>query len=208
MTIGQQEIVCLLGPSGAGKTTLLNMLIGTEEADTGTIHRSTDRIGYVFQEDRLLPWLTLFENIRLVDDTRPDEQIYRCLRNVSLNGYENMKPRQMSGGMRQRGAIARALFYGGHLLFLDEPFKSLDEKLRYDMLHLVRRLREQENLSVLFVTHDMDEALCVADRVLILSGQPAGISGTYDLRPYRHDGTIDEADEFRLKRTLRAALYA
>ena len=123
-SILKQEIVSILGPSGIGKSTLLNILSGIEKPTTGKVEMFIEKIGYVFQDDRLLPWLTLFENIRLANINGDINAVGEILKIVGLENYTDYYPDQLSGGMRQRGAIARAMYYAGELLFLDEAFKS------------------------------------------------------------------------------------
>ena len=156
------EILGLLGPSGIGKTTLLNILVGLEKETSGEIiNYHNNKIGYVFQEDRLLNWLTLFENIKLIKEDIDEKIIWENLSLVGLKDYYNYFPKELSGGMRQRGSIARALTFAGDIMLFDEPFKSLDIKLRFELLDLMRKLKEEKNTSILFVTHDIEEALYV-----------------------------------------------
>ena len=137
------EILGLLGPSGIGKTTLLNILVGLGKETSGEIiNYHNNKIGYVSQEDRLLNWLTLFENIKLIKEDIDEKTIWENLSLVGLKDYYNYFPKELSGGMRQRGSIARALTFAGNIMLFDEPFKSLDIKLRFELLDLMRKLSE------------------------------------------------------------------
>lgn len=191
------EILGLLGPSGIGKTTLLNILVGLEKETSGEIiNYHNNKIGYVFQEDRLLNWLTLFENIKLIKEDIDEKIIWENLSLVGLKDYYNYFPKELSGGMRQRGSIARALTFAGNIMLFDEPFKSLDIKLK-----------EEKNTSILFVTHDIEEALYICDRILILKGQPANISKEINLTNKRKENKLSLQDEVELKKEILQALY-
>lgn len=202
------EILGLLGPSGIGKTTLLNILVGTEKQTQGEIinfHNS--KIGYVFQEDRLFEWLSLFENVKIVSENIDEKIIWENLSLVGLKDYYNYFPKELSGGMRQRGSIARALTFAANILLFDEPFKSLDVKLRFELLDLMKKLKKEKNISILFVTHDIEEALYVCDRILIMKGQPAKISKEIDISNSRIDDKLSIEKEVELKREILSSLY-
>ena len=202
------EILGLLGPSGIGKTTLLNILVGLEKETSGEIiNYHNNKIGYVFQEDRLLNWLTLFENIKLIKEDIDEKIIWENLSLVGLKDYYNYFPKELSGGMRQRGSIARSLTFAGDIMLFDEPFKSLDIKLRFELLDLMRKLKEEKNTSILFVTHDIEEALYICDRILILKGQPANISNEINLSNKRKENKLSLQDEVELKREILNSLY-
>lgn len=190
-----------------GKSTLLGILSGLDEPDSGRVHLGLEKIGYVFQEDRLLPWMTLFENVKLANVEGKDEDVLRAIKSVGLKNFVNHYPRELSGGMKQRGSIARAMYYGGDLLFLDEAFKSLDEQLRMELLELVVRLRDERHISCLFVTHDIEEALIVSDRILILRGRPATIVSEISLKDLKGEGKLSLETETRIRREILKALY-
>lgn len=170
------EIVAVVGPSGCGKSTLLNLIGGVIRGYEGEIENRAETIGYVFQEDRLLPWLTVYDNIRIVRKKECRERILELIRQMKLEGFEQYYPGQLSGGMCQRCGIARAFYYGSQLLLMDEPFKSLDLNLRIEMLKSLSELWEREQTAVVFVTHDIDEALMIADRIVVMRGRPAEIA--------------------------------
>lgn len=173
--IGRQEMTAIVGPSGCGKSTLLNLIAGITGDYDGQIRNQAKKTGYVFQEDRILPWMTVYDNIRVVRDTEDEDRILQLIEQMHLTGFEDYYPEQLSGGMRQRCGIARAFYYGSELLLMDEPFKSLDYSLRQEMLTYLKALWEQEKNSVLFVTHDMDEALQIADRILVFGARPSSV---------------------------------
>lgn len=171
------KITAILGPSGCGKTTLLKILAGLVKPDHGTVV-STPKIGFLFQEPRLLPWLNIRQNLALVlKDKLPvaevDTQIERYLEAVGLAEYQHFYPGQLSGGMKQRAAMARALSYPAELLLMDEPFKSLDLKTRYQLVADFLGLWRREPNTVVVVTHDVKEAVWLGDQILLLSAKPA-----------------------------------
>lgn len=190
------EVVCIVGPSGVGKTTLLRCLSGLMPATKGTVRvgdvtvtEPLPEIGIVFQDYRgsLMPWMTALENVTLPlqgkglgKDARHERAI-KCLADVGLADNENKYPWELSGGMQQRVAIARALAYDAHILLMDEPFGSLDAQTRFDLEDLVLDLRSRLSISVILVTHDIDEAVYLADRVVVLSGQPATVLDTVEI---------------------------
>ncbi len=179
------EIVCLLGPSGCGKTTLLNAIAGLSAIAGGKIDVRAAHIGYVFQEDRLLPWQTVYDNIAFVNRVAPREQILALIEKMGLAGYAEHYPSQLSGGMRQRCAIARAFNYSAELLLMDEPFKSLDYSLRFKMVAQLIDMWRSYRHAIVYVTHDIDEALLLADRIIIMAGQPAQVVDTFEVATAR-----------------------
>lgn len=165
------EFVALVGPSGAGKTTLLNIVAGLDARYDGRIERDpAARLGIVFQEPRLLPWLSLRDNLRLVcsDEALIDE----LLAITGLQAHAQQHAAKLSGGMQRRVALARAFAVRPELLLLDEPFVSLDEPVRMQLHLQLLRLWQRERPTVLLVTHDLREAIALADRVLFLSPPP------------------------------------
>jgi NitT/TauT family transport system ATP-binding protein len=173
-SVAPGEVVGLLGASGAGKSTLLRILLGLDEAFDGQVRRDYRRVGVVFQEPRLLPWLTVTDNIRLVvtgDMPRPD--IGLLLETVQLGHAGALRPRQLSLGMARRVALARALAISPELLVLDEPFASLDAQLGATLAEAVARWARQTGAAVIVATHDLAQALERVSRLLILAGAPA-----------------------------------
>lgn len=182
------EFVSIVGPSGAGKTTLLRTLSGLLTPTSGTVAISGKKVtgvpegmAMVFQDysRSLLPWLTVEKNVAFPLDKisgSPDERralVAESLLAVGLEGYGDRYPWQLSGGMQQRVAIARALAYKPSLLLMDEPFASVDAQTRAELEDLVLTLRQRYSVTILFVTHDIDESVYLADRVLVLSSSPA-----------------------------------
>ena len=184
LTVGPGEFVAIVGPSGAGKTTLLNIVAGLDRRYEGDVvhagggNGSRDpRIACVFQTPRLMPWLTALDNVRLVlpQETGSVEAAREILGAVGLEGYEDAYPGQLSGGMRRRVALARAFSVKPGLLLMDEPFSSLDEPLAWRLRGGLLALWSRHRPTVLFVTHDLTEALSLADRVLFLSSRPGRV---------------------------------
>lgn len=157
LTLPTSGAVCLFGASGCGKTTLLRLIAGLEVPTAGNIRRDAKRIAMVFQENRLIPWLTVRQNIELVL-VKPDPTLVdNCLQAVSLSGAAEQLPDELSGGMQRRVALARALAFGGDLLLLDEPFNGLDETLKNQIaMHLRARFA---NCPIVLITHSPDEAM-------------------------------------------------
>ncbi len=162
-------VTVILGPSGCGKTTLLNS-IALEKADS--------MVSYIFQEPRLIPWCTLEKNITLILKGSPEQKRERSLLYLAKVGLEKRAgeyPGKLSGGERQRAAIARAFAYPSPVLLMDEPFQSQDPGLKLQLISLVKELQAEEKRTIIAVTHDVREAVALADRALILNGSPVSI---------------------------------
>jgi NitT/TauT family transport system ATP-binding protein len=187
-TVGRGEFVCIVGPSGAGKTTLLRCISGLAEASSGSVvfegQRLTsvpDQLGLVFQDysRSLYPWYTNAKNIALPLAARGMPKAERAARvsevlaSVGLGHVEKKYPWELSGGMQQRVAIARALSYRPELLLMDEPFASVDAQTRFDLEDLILRVRAELGITVVLVTHDIDEAIYLGDRIVVLSKNPS-----------------------------------
>jgi len=172
----EDKITVILGPSGCGKTTLLNILAGLKPVDQGVATKA-EHVSYLFQEPRLLPWLTIRENIALVlkEKMEPswiNRQIRENLETIGLSRYADCYPSQLSGGMRQRAAMVRAFSYDAPLLLMDEPFKSLDVKMQFQLIRDFLTLWQQKKRTVITVTHDVQEALWLADEILVFPEKP------------------------------------
>lgn len=192
LTIEDGEFVCFLGPSGCGKSTLLNIIAGLEAADGGIVTVDGNQVkdagpdrGVVFQEAALFPWLTVAGNVEFAlkmtgvpkGERRPIAQKY--LQMVHLSRFVNAYPHELSGGMRQRVAIARALAMDTKILLMDEPFAALDAQTRGILHKELQEIQAQTGKTVIFVTHNVAEAVCLADRIFLLSARPGRIKNEY-----------------------------
>ncbi len=190
LTVREREFVALVGPSGCGKTTVLNCVAGLLQPTRGTVTYDGQpvtalnrRIGYLSQKDTLLPWRNVADNVRVALELkcRPtsrreaDAKVAAMIELVGLKGFERHYPAELSGGMRKRAALARTLIYEPEALLLDEPFGALDAQLRLVMLDQLQRLTLLRRITVLFVTHDLGEAITLADRVVVFSARPGRI---------------------------------
>lgn len=188
LSLKRGEFVVLLGPSGCGKSTILNLVAGFNRPDRGrvaaggkTVKQPGPDRGMIFQQPNLFPWLSVLENVTFgprLGKHRKDEtnaQARTWLERVGLKGFEHHAPWQLSGGMKQRVALARAWLPGPEVLLLDEPFGALDAQTRLMMQELLREAWLSTGTTLLFVTHDVEEALFLADRILIMSAKPGKI---------------------------------
>jgi NitT/TauT family transport system ATP-binding protein len=193
------EFVCLVGPSGCGKTTLLNLLAGLDLDFDGSIQIGTPqtnpKIGYVFQNPRLLPWRTVRENIELVQEKPDPHAIDALLATMQLSASEHVYPERLSLGMSRRVAIIRAFAANPDLLLMDEPFVSLDAPTARQVRELLLSLWQQRPHSVLFVTHDLREAIALADRLVFLSAAPMQIISEIPVTLPRNQRHLDEKIE-------------
>lgn len=164
------EILAVMGPSGCGKTTLLGLVAGLLKPQSGEIHNSFEKTAYVFQEPRLFPWLTVKENLLVVmneKDTNALKTVMECLSLVGLDDALDKYPSELSGGMKSRASLARALAFGGDLFLLDEPFSALDEELRLTLSIKIKDYLRARGASAILVTHNREDAESIADRTLI-----------------------------------------
>lgn len=208
------EFICIVGHSGCGKSTLLKIIAGLLECDSGSVilagkaRRGPDvDVGMIFQDHRLFPWLTIKENVALGLDNIPKDRRNRILSEylalVNLTGFETAYPHQLSGGMAQRASMARSLVNNPKVLLLDEPFGALDALIRVQMQHEILRIWEKEKTTMILVTHDIDEALYLADRVVVMSSRPGAILDIFQVSLPR---PRDRASASFLN--LKAAIYA
>jgi NitT/TauT family transport system ATP-binding protein len=227
LDVGAGELVCLLGPSGCGKSSLLRIVAGTLEPDEGTVlvggrpvdGPSPDR-GMLFQTPMLFPWLTTRKNILFGpkaqrsaglderDDPELDAEADAILGTVGLAKFGDAFPHELSGGMQHRAAFARAMITRPSLLLMDEPFGALDAITRLRMHDFLLSMWDQYRITILFVTHDVEEAVLLGDRVAVMGGRPPGIQEVIDIplgRP-RHAADADTEAFLTAKRTIRGAL--
>ena len=211
------EFICVLGPSGSGKTTLLRILAGLIKPTSGSFtfgHGEQPSIGMIFQQANLMPWRTVTENIKLplevkqMDERFAREKAQEMIELVGLDGFAESLPRDLSGGMAQRVAIARALIHDPDLLFLDEPFGSLDALTRERMWTELSRIWQTRKQTVIMVTHSINESLFLSDRVLVLTQRPGTIKMDVkvDLPRPRNDDIRYTPQFGKLARKLREAI--
>jgi NitT/TauT family transport system ATP-binding protein/sulfonate transport system ATP-binding protein len=209
LTVEPSSVVALVGPSGVGKSSLLRMIAGVDDDFRGTITidgvpaGSAPPAGFVFQDARLLPWLTSVQNILAVRKETTETEARELLRQVGLAGYERAYPRELSGGMQRRVALARAFSVNPRLLLLDEPFVSLDRNLVSEMQDVFLTLLRTSSPTVVLVTHLPEDAARLADRAVVLGGMPARIIGDVMLSPPRDQRSA--ADLQRLAGTITLA---
>ncbi|MFE9453892.1 ABC transporter ATP-binding protein [Streptomyces sp. NPDC006739] len=201
LTIADEELVVLLGPSGCGKSTLLRLLAGLDRPDGGRVEVPARR-AIVFQADRLLPWQRVLRNVTLgLHGPDADRRALDVLAEVGLQDREKAWPKELSGGEAQRVSLARALVSEPELVLLDEPFAALDAITRLRMHDLVRALRSKHHAAMLLVTHDVDEAIALADRVVVMSDGRIGTSHLVELSAADREASIAREE-------LRSALLA
>lgn len=188
LDVADGEFLTIVGPSGCGKSTLLNLVVGLDRPEGGTIQlhgkpswESRSKIGYVTQDDNLFPWRTLQQNIEFPLELRgvPRDQRQKIsrdyIRRVGLEGFESRYAHQLSGGMRQRGNIIRALSFSPEILLMDEPFGSLDAQTRITLQESLLDIWREERKTVIFITHDLQEAIALGDRVVVMTARPGRI---------------------------------
>ncbi|HSC43711.1 MAG TPA: ABC transporter ATP-binding protein [Candidatus Binatia bacterium] len=213
LTIEEGEFVTVVGPSGCGKSTLLNLCVGLLRASSGQIlfrGQAIDgictKIGYVTQKDNLLPWRTLVENVEIALEIRGVEEKTRrrsaeeWIERVGLKGFEEHYPHELSGGMRQRANIIRTLIYDPELILMDEPFGPLDAQTRIVLQDQLLKLWLTTRKTIIFITHDLVEAITLADRVVLMSSRPGKIKSveTIGIARPRDVFKIHEDPQFRL----------
>lgn len=193
-TAGQHEVVCLVGPSGCGKSTLFNVISGLDQPSTGSVQQ-TGRLAMMFQDSALLPWLTVVDNVGFGLPTKQPDKIVEYLKIVGLEDFGQTYPHELSGGMKQRAALARTLIIEPNIILMDEPFSALDAQTRDRLQQFVQTLLQDYPVSIVFVTHDIREAVLLGDRVLVLSQRPAHVVEEYVIalpRPRRSfDSNLD-----------------
>ena len=216
LDVTEGEFVCLLGPSGCGKSTLLNIVGGFESPDTGRVTidgeevRGTNaRRVFVFQEYGIFPWASVWDNVSLGLRGESKENQNRVVQEtidlVGLTGFERAYPMELSGGMKQRVEVARALAVSPDVIYMDEPFGALDSLTRLTMRAELIRIWKASNPTILFVTHDVDESIQLADRVVVLSARPGRIADIVEI-PMEHPRDQSGPEYGAIKRRLFKAL--
>jgi NitT/TauT family transport system ATP-binding protein len=213
LTLNRGELSCIIGPNGCGKTTLVRIVAGIETLSSGVCQKS-GKISYLPQQDSLLPWFTLKENIELPGrinatlnrDTRG--RIRRYLKRYKLEKFADFYPSEISGGMKQKTALIRAIAYRPEIIILDEPFSALDAITRIEMRQMLADLWLENKPTILCVTHDIDEAIYLSDRIFVMSTRPGKIAKTFRLvgnRP-RTIESIDLPEALKIKKELHRLL--
>jgi NitT/TauT family transport system ATP-binding protein len=205
MTIGAGKFCAVVGPSGCGKSTTLTMVAGLDRPSSGTVRVGgklvegiTAGTGFMFQSDALMPWKTVVGNVALgpvfrrVPKKEAESQARQWLRRVGLSGFEDHHPHQLSGGMRKRVSLAAALINEPSILLMDEPFGALDVQTKAMMSNELLGLWEQAKPSVIFVTHDLEEAIALADQVVVMTAGPGTVKAVYDIDLPRPRGAVQE----------------
>lgn len=193
-SIKQGENISIIGPSGCGKSTLLSIIAGLEEKTSGKIYieneevnKMSDKIGYMLQKDSLLSWRTIYNNVmfglEIQNKKNPESEFYtnELLKKYNLYEFKNKYPNQLSGGMRQRVALIRTLAIRPKILLLDEAFSALDYQTRLMVTYDIYKILKNEKITTLMVTHDISEAISMADKVIVLSSRPATIKSIYNI---------------------------
>jgi NitT/TauT family transport system ATP-binding protein len=212
-TVGEREFVCVVGPSGCGKTTLLKCIAGLLAPTSGEVVLQEDKVmALVFQEysRSLMPWLSVRKNVALPlrrkDKAERARLVEEAVEAVGLTRFIDRYPWQLSGGMQQRVAIARALAYQPQILLMDEPFASVDAQTRADLEDLILQVRERYDVTIVFVTHDIDESVYLSDRIVVLTPSPTTVKEILDVELPRPRDQVEtkELPEFA---RLRAHVY-
>lgn len=215
MEVRQNEFLVLLGPGHCGKSVIMNIIAGLEKPTDGKvfvdgeeIHGSDSRVGMVFQSLNLMPWRTVMGNVEFgleisgMEKKARREIAQKYINLVGLNGFENAYPHQLSGGMKQRVGIARAYTNSPEILLMDEPFGQLDAQTRYSMQEEVLRIWEQDKRTIIFVTNNIEEAVYLADRIVLLSNCPATVKQVYDLSPLGRPRNITDPEFLRIRKDI------
>ncbi len=199
------EGIAIVGPSGCGKTTFLKIIADLDGNFSGKIEKNFKMIGFVFQEPRLIPWISVMENLTFV---LPDkEKILHFLNVMRLGGFENYLPSQLSGGMKQRVNLVRALIVDPEILILDEPFASLDMPVKFEIIEDINALRKQKRFAIIMITHDTKEAISMVDRVLILSKRPSKIVEEVKIELEDEERDISNTTFIKTESTLMKRIF-
>ena len=222
LNVLENEFVCIVGPSGCGKSTLLRMIGGLDEATSGSIIVKDKEIigpgvdrGMVFQAYTLFPWMTVEENIRFglklkkMPKSEQDPIVDKYLKVTKLEKFRNNYPKELSGGMKQRVAIARALANSPEVILMDEPFGALDPQTKAEMQLLMREIWQVEKPTIIFVTHDIDEAVFLGSKVVVITERPGTVKEEIRvLLPYNRDLDLKDTEEFlKIRKHVNDLIY-
>ena len=222
LDIKENEFICVVGPSGCGKSTLLNIIAGLDTPTSGAVYIDGKKIegtgterGVVFQQYALFPWLTVLKNVMFglklqgKSDAEAKEIAMKCIKMVQLEDFVNHYPKELSGGMKQRVAIARAYAVKPEVLLMDEPFGALDAQTRTQLQTELLKTWESERKTCFFITHDVDEAIILAQRVIVMSARPGRIKDIVDIDiPYPRDQETKMSPRFmELKNHIWSQVY-
>lgn len=207
LSVPSEKITCIVGPSGCGKTTLLNVIAGFVKSFDGKVNREKNDVGYIFQEDRLLPWETVYENIAIVKNDEYDKitesrNIDSILDELDLSEFKNKYPEQLSGGMKQRCALGRGFYFNPKILLMDEPYKSLDYDLKINLIGYLVRLWEKNKNTIVFVTHDIDEALLIGHKIVVLSKRPTKIVKEFEIETNFNNRDMNSNKHIELRKEI------
>ncbi|RXZ76658.1 ABC transporter ATP-binding protein [Paenibacillaceae bacterium] len=211
LAVEQNEFLCILGPSGCGKSTLMNMIAGFENQTSGTVEMNGRRIdapgvdrGVVFQQPTLMPWLPVWENVSFhlkingVSSSARKQKAQEYIEMVGLKGFENHYPYELSGGMNQRVGIARALMLNPSVILMDEPFASIDAQTKMDMQEELVKIWEKQKITIIFITHSIDEALILGTKVVVMTRRPGKIREEIPIDlPRPRDITSDAFNQYK-----------
>lgn len=214
LTVGRGEIISIVGPSGCGKTTVIRMAAGLSDNTAGEIIRNTDELSYVFQDPTLLAWRTVRSNVELVAKLKGVKKEDRraaaasAIETVGLSSFEKSLPRQLSGGMKMRVSLARAITGSPELMMMDEPFAALDEFTRENMQGELLRLWRRNRFGVMFITHSIHEAVRLGHRIVVMAAHPGRIAAVIDSPspPTLDDAPRDEGALHELETTIARLL--
>lgn len=221
LDIVKGEFICVLGPSGCGKSTLLNIIAGFHQPTSGVAMMGKTKIekpdwhrGVVFQTPTLYPWLNIYDNVafgpkmRKGNKQKIDEDVNKYLKLVGLENFHKSKPYELSGGMRQRASLARVLINEPKMILMDEPFGALDALTRVNMQALIRDIWNKTGNTIFLITHDVDEALALATRVIVMSSRPGRIvkefhtDFTYDINGANHESVLYSPEYIALREEI------
>ncbi len=227
LDIHKGEFICVLGPSGCGKSTLLNIIAGFYHPTSGTAMMGDEKIerpdwhrGVVFQTPTLYPWLNIYENVafgprmRKMDKDKIDKDVNHYLDLVGLQDFHKSKPYELSGGMRQRASLARVLINEPRMILMDEPFGALDALTRVNMQSLIRDIWNKTGNTIFLITHDVDEALSLATRVIVMSARPGRIvkefqtDFTYDITGANQESAIYSKQYMAIREEILNIIHA